>query len=271
LYLGGEGLARGYLSRPDLTAERFIPDPFSKEQGARLYKTGDLVKYLPDGQMEYLGRIDHQVKIRGFRIELGEIEAVLSSHQAVRESVVIVREDVSGDKRLVAYVVSGDEAPAVSELREHLQRKLPEHMIPSAVVFLEEIPLTPNGKIDRRGLPEPEQGRSQVEAEYVGPRTEAEEMMAEIWAEVLGVERVGVFDNFFELGGHSLLATQVISRVRDVFELEVPLRKMFEEPTVSGMGEAVEEEIRGMGEMLEELKGMTEEEVRALLEAEADE
>jgi acyl-coenzyme A synthetase/AMP-(fatty) acid ligase/acyl carrier protein len=239
LYLGGDGLARGYLNRPELTAEKFIPNRFSEEPGARLYKTGDLARYLSDGNIEFLGRIDHQVKIRGFRIELGEIEAVIKEHAAVRDAVVVAREDVAGDKRLVGYVVNR-EPVQVSELRNYLQAKLPDYMVPSALVFLDFLPLTPNGKIDRRTLPRPDQSRPELEDEFVAPRTPTEELLAEKWSEVLKVERVGVHDNFFALGGHSLLATQVISRLREAFGIALPLRSLFERPTVAGLAEQID-------------------------------
>jgi len=241
LYIGGDGVVRGYLCRPALTAERFIPDPFSEEAGARLYRTGDLARYLPDGNIEFLGRIDHQVKVRGYRIELGEIEAVLGQQPSVRETVVLAREDEPGDKRLVAYVVPNDEhEPAVSELRRFLQKKLPEYMVPSAFVTLEALPLTPNGKVDRRTLPAPDRVRSELEGVFVAPRTPAEEVLAGIWAQVLGVEQVGVYDSFFELGGHSLLATQVVSRIRQAFQVELPLRDFFGIPTVAGLAQAID-------------------------------
>jgi amino acid adenylation domain-containing protein len=234
LWLGGAGLARGYLGRPDLTAERFVPDPFSCLGGARLYRTGDLVRWLPQGELEFLGRVDHQVKVRGFRIELGEIEAALTACPEVREAVVVTREDQSGDKRLVAYVVGGGEATG---LREHLRGQLPEYMIPSTFVALEALPLTPNGKVDRKALPAPlqERGGEVLQA----PRTPEEELVAGIWSEVLRVERIGVRDDFFALGGHSLLATQVLSRLRDTFQVELPLRKLFEAPVLEDLATAV--------------------------------
>jgi len=232
LLIGGEGLARGYLGRPALTAERFIPDPFGA--GERLYRTGDLARFLPDGEIEYLGRIDHQVKIRGFRIELGEIEAALLKHDSVREAVVVAREAAAGDLRLVAYLSGVDgNVPAVPELRAYLKETLPEHMIPSLFVALERLPLTPNGKVDRKALPAPEQSRPDTGEGYVAPRGPVEEMLAGIWSEVLGAERVGAEDNFFDLGGHSLLVTQVASRVRTAFGVELPLRALFENPTIA--------------------------------------
>nr|QEO74662.1 condensation domain-containing protein [uncultured bacterium] len=236
LYVGGAGLARGYLKRPALTAERFIPDPFSAEPGARLYRTGDLARYLPDGQVEFHGRIDNQVKVRGFRIELGEIEAALAAHPSVREAVVLAREDAPGDRHLVGYVVAGGAAAGgTGELRDFLKRRLPEYMVPASFVLLEEFPLTPNGKIDRKALPAPEPTREETSGPYVAPRTAVEEVVAGVWAEVLGRERVSVEDNFFDLGGHSLLATQVIVRVRHRLSVPLALRSLYEAPTVAGL------------------------------------
>ncbi|MFP5287447.1 MAG: phosphopantetheine-binding protein, partial [Thermoanaerobaculia bacterium] len=233
IHVGDAGLAAGYLGRPELTAERFVPDPFgpSGAPGGRLYRSGDLARYLPDGDLEYLGRIDHQVKIRGFRIELGEIEAALAGQPGVREAVVLAREDAPGDRRLVAYLVG--EAPAV-ELRERLAALLPDYMIPSAFVTLPALPLTGNGKVDRRALPAPEAGRD-LDDPYAAPETPEEERLAGIWAEVLGVERVGVHDDFFRLGGHSLLAVQILARVRRELQVDLPLRSLFQAPTVAGL------------------------------------
>ncbi|HYG65957.1 MAG TPA: amino acid adenylation domain-containing protein [Thermoanaerobaculia bacterium] len=241
LLLGGEGLARGYLSRPDLTAERFVPDPLGGEAGARLYRTGDRARWRRAGELEFLGRLDHQVKVRGFRIELGEIESVLSSAAGVRESVVLARPDGPGGPRLVAYVVpAAGEKPAATELRELLQQRLPDYMVPAVFVTLDSLPLTPNSKVDRRALPAPAGLHPAPGTAYLAPRTPGEEILASIWAEVLGVERVGLRDNFFELGGHSLLATQVISRVREAFGVELPVRELFEEPTVEGLAGRIE-------------------------------
>ncbi|KAB8318928.1 amino acid adenylation domain-containing protein [Tolypothrix campylonemoides VB511288] len=241
LHIGGVGLARGYLNRPELTKEKFIRNPFSSVPGARLYKTGDLARYLPDGNIEFLGRIDHQVKIRGFRIELGEIEATLGQHPALQQNLVIVREDIPGDKRLVAYVVVHPEqvAPTSSELRGFLQGKLPEYMVPKAFVFLDVIPLNPNGKVDRRALRAPDTADFSDANSFVEPRNATEEVLAAIWAQVLGLERVGMHDNFFEFGGNSLLATQVISRIRQRFDVEIPLRLLFETPTIAGLANAI--------------------------------
>jgi acyl carrier protein len=242
IYIGGNGVARGYLNRPELTEEKFISNPFSDEPEPRLYKTGDMARYLPDGNIEFLGRLDHQVKIRGFRIELGEIEAVLNQYQAVQSSVVVAREDVSGDKRLVAYTLAvPGSAPSASELRSFLQQKLPEYMVPSVFVFLDSLPLTPNGKLDRKALPAPDQTRPELDETFVAPRTPVEETLASIWAGVLKVDKVGIHDNFFELGGHSLLATQLISRIRDTFKIDLPLRSLFEAPTIYGLAQRLQE------------------------------
>ncbi|WP_147442321.1 non-ribosomal peptide synthetase, partial [Corallococcus exercitus] len=235
LFIGGVQVGRGYLGRPELTAERFIPDAFSDMPGARLYRTGDVARWLPDGAIEYVGRADFQVKVRGLRIELGEIEAALEQHPGVRQAVVVAREDAAGDKRLVAYVAcrSGVEAVDVSALRARLHEKLPEYMVPSAFVVLEALPLTPSGKVDRKALPAPEAPVST--AEYVAPRNPTEEKLAALWAQVLRVPRVGATDHFFELGGHSLLATQLVSRVRAAFGVELALRTVFEAPTLEGL------------------------------------
>ncbi|MBB4635033.1 non-ribosomal peptide synthetase [Longimicrobium terrae] len=235
LFIAGVQVARGYLNRPALTAERFVPDPFSVDAGARMYRTGDRARWRADGALEYLGRLDAQVKIRGFRIELGEIESVLRRHPAVRDCAVVVREDAPGDPRITAYVVGGAD-PA--ELRAELRRTLPEHMVPAAFVALDALPLTPNGKLDRRALPAP--ADAPAEAEYAEPSTPVQQVLAGIWGQVLRRERVGARDGFFALGGHSLLATRVVSRVREVFGVELPLRVMFEAPTVAGVAEVIE-------------------------------
>ncbi|HEV3050273.1 MAG TPA: amino acid adenylation domain-containing protein, partial [Longimicrobium sp.] len=236
LYVGGVGVARGYLGRPGLTAERFVPDPFGGETGARLYRTGDRAQWSARGELEFLGRVDAQVQVRGFRIEPGEIEATLRRGEGVADCAVVAREDVPGEKRLVAYVVGGVEAGA---LREQLRRELPEYMVPAAFVPLQALPLTPNGKLDRKALPAPDFAPAQER--YVAPRTPMEEALAEIWADVLGLERVGVTESFFELGGHSLLATRVVSRVRAVFDIELPLRALFDGPTVEELARAMAE------------------------------
>ena len=255
LYLGGAGLARGYLHRPDLTAERFVPDPFGGGAGGRLYRTGDLVRRLGDGSLEFLGRLDHQVKVRGFRIELGEVESVLASLPGVREAVAVVRED-----RLIAYVAGDATADA---LRQALRERLPDYMVPAAFVTLAALPLTPNGKVDRKALPAPE-WQSAAESP-LEPRTPVEELVAGIWAEVLRVDRPGVHDDFFALGGHSLLAAQVVSRVRTALGVELPLRALFEAPTIAGLSRMVDETRReSRGVSMPPLKRVRREEGAAL-------
>jgi amino acid adenylation domain-containing protein/non-ribosomal peptide synthase protein (TIGR01720 family) len=236
LYVGGAGLARGYRHRPALTAERFVPDPFGGEPGSRLYRTGDRVRYRADGAIEYLGRLDHQVKVRGFRVELGEIEAALGQHEAIREVVVVAREDQPGDRRLVAYYVAGSEV-AGSELRAFLRQRLPEYMVPGVFVALPAMPLSPNGKVDRKALPAPDRDRAALEVAYAASRTASEEVLAGIWAQVLGVERVGIHDNFFELGGDSILSIQVIARARQQ-GLAVTPKQLFEHQTVATLAAA---------------------------------
>ncbi|WP_164021375.1 non-ribosomal peptide synthetase [Pyxidicoccus trucidator] len=240
LYLGGVSLARGYLGRPELTAEKFLPDPFASEPGARLYRTGDKARWRADGTLEYLGRVDMQVKLRGFRIELGEVESAIRAHPDVADSVVVVREDGPSGARLVAYLVPTPSATLDTQsLRASLAQRLPEYMVPSAFVVLSALPLSPSGKVDRKALPAPEAPTGPV-GEYVAPRTPTEELLARIFAEVLGMERVSVTEGFFELGGHSLLATQVASRVRATADVELPLRELFESPTVAGLAARVE-------------------------------
>ena len=236
IYVGGAGVSRGYLERPDLTAHRFVPDPFA-DAGARLYRTGDLARRLEDGDLEYLGRIDDQVKIRGFRIELGEIEAVLREHPGVTDCLVVVREDGATDKRLVAYVV-GEKDIAIEELRAHLGTKLPDYMVPAHFVPLARLPLTPNGKVDRKALPAPELGRQDDGRPYVPPRTPTEETIAGIWAAVLGAPRVGINDNFFELGGDSILTIQIIARCRQA-GLHFTPRDLAKGPTVAQLAELI--------------------------------
>ncbi|MBE7527127.1 MAG: amino acid adenylation domain-containing protein [Burkholderiales bacterium] len=238
LYIGGAGLVRGYLSRPGLTAERFVPNPFSKQPGGRLYRTGDLARYRADGNIEYLGRTDHQVKIRGFRIELGEIEAALLQHEGVEEAVVLVREDSLEDRRLVAYIAGNESVPDIETIRTHLKVSLPDYMVPSAFVFLDHFPLTPNGKLDRTALPAPDIDH-QLTREYVAPRNPTEAILAEIWAEVLGVEKVGIHDNFFELGGHSIRSIQIVSLAREkglIFSIE----QLYRSRTIHELSQIVE-------------------------------
>ncbi len=306
LHLGGAGIARGYLNRPDLTAERFIPDVFSNNDGDRLYRSGDLARWLPDGTIDFLGRVDQQVKIRGFRIELGEVENALREHPDIREVVVVLREikisrGTAGvekehksvqtslnesakqedmkllriEKRLVAYLVSrGEEKPDLQSLRAFLKDKLPDYMIPPVMVFLDEMPLMPNGKINRRMLPELEMNRDELRTAYVAPRGPVEEKIADIVADVLGLEKVGIKDNFFELGGHSMLAMQVITRVRDIFQVDIPLRSLFESPTVEGLASVITQSEASLhseddlDELLSELDSLSDDEVRKLLDEE---
>ena len=242
LYIGGAGLARGYKGGAEQTAERFVPHPYARQAGERLYRTGDMVRWLSDGRLEYIGRGDGQVKVRGYRIELGEIEAVLRRHESVREAVVIARDEATGGgKRVVSYCVMAEGAEvSAAQLREHVRGVLPEYMVPAAVVLLDEMPLTPNGKVDRKALPVPEDVAGEREPGYVAARTPVEVLLATLWRDVLGVEQIGITDNFFTLGGHSLLATQLIARVREAFGVEVVLRRFFEKPTVEALAAYVE-------------------------------
>jgi non-ribosomal peptide synthetase component F/acyl carrier protein len=247
LYIGGVSLARGYINQPDLTAAAFVPNPFGDIPGARLYRTGDLARYRLDGTIEFLGRIDQQVKIRGFRIETGEVEAALRDHPDVQEIIVAAHGVSAEEKRLVAYVVAREGSlpdTLATDLRQHAREKLPEYMVPASIMLLDQIPLTSDGKVNRRALPEPQLGQRDTSEEFIAPRTPVEEVLAGIWSEVLGLERIGINDNFFHLGGHSLLATRVIARLRDAFGTPFPLRKIFEEPTVAALAEALEESIR---------------------------
>jgi hypothetical protein len=243
LYIGGVGVGRGYLNRPDLTRDRFVPDPFAADPRSRLYKTGDLGRWRPDGALEYLGRNDHQVKIRGLRIELGEIETRLAAHAQVREAVVVAREDVPGEKRLVAYITprapSDGASLSVDALRAHLHASLPDYMVPSALVLLESLPLSPNGKLDRRSLPPPGL-EAYITQEYEPPQGEFEITLAGLWRDLLHVEKVGRRDEFFALGGHSLLAMQLVTRIRASLSLEMPLRWLFEASTLEDMARRVE-------------------------------
>ncbi|APR84357.1 Malonyl CoA-acyl carrier protein transacylase [Minicystis rosea] len=243
VYIGGAGVARGYLGRPDLTAERFLPDPFVTDPEARMYRTGDRARALPDGTLVFLGRADHQVKIRGFRVELGEIEAALSAHGGAREAVVLVHEETPGDKRLVACVVPRDgERPAPEDIKSSLGSWLPEHMVPAVVHVLEAMPLNANGKIDRQALSALE--TTFAANDYVAPRTPTEELLASIWADVFERDRIGVHDRFADLGGHSLLAIQIVARAGDAFQTEIPLRAIFEAPTIAGLAERIEIALR---------------------------
>jgi amino acid adenylation domain-containing protein len=231
LYVGGPGVARGYVKRAGLTAERFVPDPYAEGAGARMYRTGDLVKWCANGELEYLGRADEQVKLRGIRIELGEIEAVLAEHASVKQAAVALKSG-PGARQLVGYVVAGASAPTVSELRRHLLERLPEHMVPSAFVVLDALPLTPNGKLDRAALPAPDAGRLGPDSVYEAPASELERAVAAIWQEVLKAPRVGLHDSFFELGGSSLALVQIHSKITSTLGLELPLVELFQYPTV---------------------------------------
>jgi amino acid adenylation domain-containing protein len=261
LLIGGIGMAHGYVGRPELTADRFIADPFSEVTGRRLYRTGDVARWRRDGRLEVLGRSDNQIKLRGFRIELGEIEGALREHPAVKQAVVLCREDRPGDKRLVAYVVG-----ETSALRAHLKAMLPEYMVPTAFVAMEALPISPNGKVDRRALPAPDLS-DLAPARQIAPRTPEEEQLARIWSEVLGLERVGIEDDFFALGGHSLLATQLLARVGKTFGVEVPLRRLFEAPTVATFAEALVAD--QMAQLMGHMENLSEEQLAALLGGEA--
>jgi len=266
LCIGGAGVARGYLNRPALTAEKFIPDPFADSPDARLYKTGDRARYLPDGRLAFLGRIDEQIEILGYRIEPNEIAVALNRHPAIRTSVVAAREEAAGDKRLVAYVVSAPGARATTTagtLRAFLGAQLPNYMVPALFVWLDELPLTPNGKVDRAALPVPDAENMMTEQDtpHLSPRTPVEQRVAEIVAALLNLERVGVEDNFFMLGGHSLLGTQLITRMRATFGVDLTLRSLFETPTVAGLAAEVARLI------IAKLEAMTDDEARQLLQS----
>lgn len=281
IYIGGAGVACGYLNRPELTLERFIPDPFSADAQARLYRTGDLGRWRADGVVEFLGRNDHQVKIRGFRVELGEIEAQLHRLGEVKDAVVVACDEGAGEKRLVGYVVLHetarvDRASAAEQLRGAVRDALPEYMVPSAIVVIDRLPLTQNGKVDRRALPAPDIAAFGLR-QYVAPKGETEEIVAAIWQELLGVEQIGRYDDFFELGGHSLLATQTITRLRRALSIELPIKLLFDFPTVEGLASRVEDARRmqafrppsdlegGIAELLEHVASMPDSQVRALL------
>ncbi len=271
LCIAGAGLARGYRGHPDLTAERFVPNPLDDGPGERLYRTGDLARWLPSGPIDFLGRIDHQVKIRGVRIELGEIESALSAQPEIAAAAVVALQEATGDRRLVAYVVALA-SPDPEELRARLARRLPAAMVPAAWVFLDALPLTPNGKVDRRALPAPEP--MHAERQLVAPRTPLEEQVAGIWRTVLRVDRVGIDDNFWDLGGHSLIATKVLARVRDNFGIELPLQSLFTTPRLGEFAAAVGQSVlasqaEDAADLLSELDGLSEEEIRSLLAAEA--
>jgi acyl carrier protein len=268
VYVGGDGVARGYLNHPDQTAERFVPNPFGAKPSARLYKTGDLARFLAKGNIEYAGRNDFQVKIRGYRIELGEIELMLAQHPEVREAVVLARE------RLTAYVVLNEQGTATAkQLKEFLKERLPEYMLPASFVVLDALPLTTTGKVDRNALPN--QIGFDVEETYLAPRTALEQVLAGIFSQVLSLERVGVNDSFFDLGGHSLQATQVLSRVREAFQLELPLRALFKAPSVAGLAASILEDeakrarVERTAELLLKLANLSDEEVDDLIQHKA--
>jgi len=269
LHLGGAGVARGYIKRTELSAEKFIANPFSDLQGEKLYKTGDLVRYRADGNIEFLGRADNQIKIRGFRVELEEIEEALRSHGDVSDCVVILREDTDGDKRLVAYVVAARASVAIRELRNFLKAKLPSYMVPAGFGMIESLPLMPNGKIDRRALPEPNATRLEPDESLVPPRTPLEAMLADAWREVLKMDQIGIHENFFDLGGHSLLAAKVVSTIRNVLDIELCMVDVFEAPTIAGLAMllntrgAQNDAQRELLALLEELESLTEEAARA--------
>ncbi len=274
LYIGGEGVAQGYVGQPELTAERFVADPFSSEAGARMYRTGDRVRRLPSGAIEFLGRVDHQVKIRGFRVELGEVEAALGRVASVRQAAVIARDNSAGEIVLDAFVVPASaRGVAADELRAALLEQLPDYMVPSSFQEIETLPLTPSGKVDRQVLAALERTAAAMFSAFVAPRSPLEESLSQMWAEVLRVERVGVLDNFFELGGHSLMVTQVVARVRSSYGVQLPLRTLFESPTVADLAAAVAE-LQGddgrdeeLDRMLAELESLSEEEAQRLLDA----
>jgi acyl carrier protein len=260
LYIGGVGLAYGYLNRPELTAEKFVPDPFGGKPGTRLYRTGDLMRYCEDGSLEFGGRLDHQVKVRGFRIELGEVEEALLRNESVSAAVVVAREEGHGEQRLVAYVVGNrNRLPTASEWRTFLIQRLPEYMIPSLFVSLEALPLLPNGKVNRRALPLPDSSRPELRRAYAAPENRTQARLVELWMNVLGLDRVGIHDDFFELGGDSILATRLASRVRRTFGIELPLRELFWKPTVFELAAFIEELI------IEQLENLSEEEAQQLL------
>jgi len=285
IFIGGDGLARGYTT-PDLTAERFVPHPYAEQEGQRLYRTGDLARYLPDGKIEFLGRSDSQVKVRGFRIELAEIEAVFSEHPSVRKCAVIARRGAESN-RIVAYVASSEPIGG-TELRRYGKERLPGFMVPSIFVEMDDIPLTPNGKIDRAALPEPGQESYATDREYIAPRTATEALLADIWSELLSTERISAEDDFFELGGHSLLVMRLASRAQAAFGVDLPLRAIFENPTLECIAEIIDaraceklteggirpalspvEDLDEMSDLLDEIEKLSEDEARVALRSQA--
>ncbi|MCC7249528.1 MAG: AMP-binding protein, partial [Lysobacter sp.] len=272
LLIGGSGVSQGYLDRPELTAEKFVADPFGSRPDGRLYRTGDLARWRRDGRLEVVGRIDHQVKLRGYRIELGEIESTLGAHPQVRQAVVIVREDRPGDKRLVAYLTRADGVAEIDlpSLRAQARQRLPEYMMPSAIVTLDAMPLTPNGKVDRRALPAPDAEETAVDA-YVAPRNAEEETLATLWGDILGRPKIGIHDNFFDLGGHSLLATQLVARMQKTMGGDITLRMLFEAPTIAEFADLLlrqrmqSVDADALAGILQELEGLSEEDIQNLL------
>jgi hypothetical protein len=271
LHIGGEGVARGYLHMPDATAEKFVPDPFAIQPGRRLYKTGDLARYLPDGNIEFLGRIDNQLKIRGYRVELEEIEATLRRHPEIRQVAVVSRQNESGENRIVAYIASaGEEPPTSHDLRCFLHETLPEYMVPTSFVMLDTLPLSPNGKIDRRALPLLDSAK-ETRMDFVAPRTPVENDLAMIWAELLNLQQVGVRSNFFDIGGHSLLVIRVASRIRAHFRIDLPLRTLFENPTLEDLAAVISEKLdakpddNGADQVLANIATLSDEEVERSL------
>jgi len=275
LHIGGPGVARGYVNRPELTAAKFVRDPFSGLKDARLYKTGDLVRHRPDGNIEFLGRLDNQIKIRGFRVELEEIEQALRSQSGVNDCVVVLRDDGDGDKRLIAYVVEDVHSLVkVSELRNYLKTKLPSYMVPASFELIEALPLLPNGKINRRALPRPQSIHLGTEKNFVAPRTPIEQLLAVEWCNVLKLERIGIHDNFFELGGHSLLAARVVSSVRSSLDVEMSMVDLFQAPTIASLAAllfprgAQNELAQELTALLGELATLTDEEAQVRFDSE---
>jgi len=266
LYIGGAGVAAGYLNDPDLTAARFVPDPFSTEPGCRLYRTGDRARTLPDGNIEFLGRTDRQVKVRGYRVEPGEIEAVLTQHPLVRQAVVVLKGE-ERRQRMVAYVLSMKLGRNTDEVRQYLRERLPAYMLPSAILLLRSFPTTANGKVDLSALPDPDEERTRP---LVAPQTEVETKLAGIWLELLNTADISIHDNFFELGGHSLLATQVISRIRKIFNKKLPLRAIFDCPTIAKLAPAIETaayaDPAALYTVLDTLEALSDEEAERLLQ-----
>jgi acyl carrier protein len=275
LHIGGAGMARGYINRPDLTAQKFITNPFSNRPNSQLYKTGDLVRYRADGNIEFLGRVDNQIKIRGFRVELEEIEHVLRQYAGVSDCVVVLREDHNNDHRLVAYVVVREQSRSVvSELRNFLKAKLPSYMVPAAFEMIGALPVMTNGKIDRRALPEP-QTSIEMDESFAAPRTPIEELLAATWREVLKLEQIGIHDNFFDLGGHSLLAARVVSNVLTTLDVEFGMVDVFQAPTIASLAEllyprAMQQEPEDeLSVLLAELEGLSDEEALSRFEHES--